>query len=68
MHFDLAKYFKNLYLAEANELPKGKWQKHLSVTRKVLEIAEGDELIMFSSETGLGKDQAWHFIERKMKE
>ena len=27
MHFDLAKYFKNLYLAEAEELPKGKWQK-----------------------------------------
>ena len=24
-HFDLAKYYKNLYLAEVEELPKNKW-------------------------------------------
>ncbi|WP_227396715.1 ribosome biogenesis GTP-binding protein YihA/YsxC [Jeotgalibacillus aurantiacus] len=53
---------------KADKIPKGKWQKHLSVTRKTLEIEPGDELIMFSSETGLGKDEAWKFIERKMKD
>jgi len=39
MHFDLAKYFKNLYLAEANELPKGKWQK---LSKDELADYEGD--------------------------
>lgn len=64
-HFDIPCL---IVATKADKIPKGKWQKHLSVTRKALEIAEGDELIMFSSETGLGKDNAWHFIERKMKE
>ncbi|KIL53308.1 GTP-binding protein YsxC [Jeotgalibacillus alimentarius] len=71
MMYDFLKHFDIpclIVATKADKIPKGKWQKHLSVTRKVLEIAEGDELIMFSSETGLGKDQAWHFIERKMKE
>lgn len=39
MHFDLAKYFKNLYLAEAEELPKGKWQK---LSKDELADYEGD--------------------------
>ncbi|WP_404404163.1 ribosome biogenesis GTP-binding protein YihA/YsxC [Jeotgalibacillus malaysiensis] len=71
MMYDFLKHFDIpclIVATKADKIPKGKWQKHLSVTRKVLEIAEGDELIMFSSETGLGKDNAWHFIERKMKE
>ncbi|AJD91681.1 GTP-binding protein YsxC [Jeotgalibacillus malaysiensis] len=71
MMYDFLKHFDipcMIVATKADKIPKGKWQKHLSVTRKVLEIAEGDELIMFSSETGLGKDNAWHFIERKMKE
>ncbi len=71
MMYDFLKHFDIpclIVATKADKIPKGKWQKHLSVTRKALDIAEGDELIMFSSETGLGKDNAWHFIERKMKE
>ncbi|MDZ5712382.1 ribosome biogenesis GTP-binding protein YihA/YsxC [Jeotgalibacillus haloalkalitolerans] len=71
MMYDFLKHFDIpclIVATKADKIPKGKWQKHLSVTRKVLDIAEGDELIMFSSETGLGKDNAWHFIERKMKD
>ena len=44
---------------KADKIPKGKWQKHLKVTKKALDIEEGDEIILFSSETGLGKDQVW---------
>ena len=43
MHFDLAKYFRNVYLAEANELPKGKWQK---LSKDELADYEGDIQIM----------------------
>ena len=39
MHFDLAKYFKNLYLAEVEELPKGKWEK---LSKAELADYEGD--------------------------
>ncbi|WP_421380268.1 ribosome biogenesis GTP-binding protein YihA/YsxC [Bacillus salacetis] len=44
---------------KADKIPKGKWQKHLKVTKEALDIEEGDEVILFSSETGLGKDQVW---------
>ncbi len=40
---------------KADKIPKGKWQKHLKETRETLNMEEHDELIMFSSETGLGK-------------
>lgn len=43
---------------KADKIPKGKWQKHLKVTRETLNMDKEDDLIMFSSETGLGKDKA----------
>ncbi|MGM0844044.1 MAG: ribosome biogenesis GTP-binding protein YihA/YsxC [Bacillota bacterium] len=44
---------------KADKIPKGKWQKHLKATKEGLDIKEGDEVILFSSETGLGKDHVW---------
>jgi GTP-binding protein len=48
---------------KADKIPKGKWQKHLKVTRETLDLDKSDHLILFSSETGLGKDQAWTVLE-----
>jgi GTP-binding protein len=48
---------------KADKIPKGKWQKHLKVTRETLNMDSEDDLIMFSSETGLGKDKAWDAIK-----
>ncbi|WP_175990848.1 ribosome biogenesis GTP-binding protein YihA/YsxC [Bacillus sp. Marseille-Q1617] len=48
---------------KADKIPKGKWQKHLKVTRDTLEMDQEDELVLFSSETGLGKDKAWSAIK-----
>lgn len=48
---------------KADKIPKGKWQKHLKVTRETLDLEKSDHLILFSSETGLGKDQAWSILE-----
>lgn len=51
---------------KADKIPKGKWQKHLKVTRETLNMNESDHIILFSSETGEGKEQAWKLIESYM--
>ncbi|WML54232.1 ribosome biogenesis GTP-binding protein YihA/YsxC [Neobacillus sp. PS3-12] len=51
---------------KADKIPKGKWQKHLKVTKETLELEKGDHLILFSSETGEGKDQAWAALQSYM--
>ncbi|EZP76359.1 GTP-binding protein YsxC [Parageobacillus genomosp. 1] len=49
---------------KADKVPKGKWQKHGKVVRETLKMAAGDELILFSAETGQGKEEAWAALER----
>lgn len=44
---------------KADKIPKSKWQKHMKITKETLDIDPNDQIIMFSSETGYGKDQAW---------
>lgn len=51
---------------KADKIPKGKWQKHLKVTKETLELDPNDQIVLFSSETGLGKDQAWAVIGQYM--
>jgi GTP-binding protein len=51
---------------KADKIPKGKWQKHLKVTRETLDLDKEDELIVFSGETGEGKDQAWGALQSFM--
>lgn len=51
---------------KADKIPKGKWQKHLKVTRETLGLAKEDELLLFSSETGEGKDQVWGVLKKYM--
>ncbi|MED4203156.1 ribosome biogenesis GTP-binding protein YihA/YsxC [Neobacillus mesonae] len=51
---------------KADKIPKGKWQKHLKVTRQTLNLEEGDHMVIFSSETGEGKDKAWAILESYM--
>lgn len=51
---------------KADKIPKGKWQKHLKVTKETLDLDAGDHIIVFSSETGEGKDKAWSILESYM--
>jgi GTP-binding protein len=51
---------------KADKIPKGKWEKHLKVTKETLELDKDDHIVVFSSETGEGKDQAWSIIESYM--
>jgi GTP-binding protein len=47
---------------KADKIPKSKWQKHLKIVREALIFDPSDRLIIFSSETGLGKDDLWQVI------
>ncbi|QED48820.1 ribosome biogenesis GTP-binding protein YihA/YsxC [Cytobacillus dafuensis] len=51
---------------KADKIPKSKWQKHIKITKETLDLDPNDHLILFSSETGHGKDEAWSVIESYM--
>ncbi|WP_088068382.1 ribosome biogenesis GTP-binding protein YihA/YsxC [Gottfriedia luciferensis] len=70
MMYDFLKHYGIpviIVATKADKIPKGKWDKHAKVVRETLQIEEGDELILFSSETGLGKEKAWSVIDRMCK-
>lgn len=48
---------------KADKIPKSKWQKHVRITKETLNMLESDLLVMFSSETGYGKEKAWAVLE-----
>jgi len=65
-------YFKHhdlpcvVVATKSDKIPKGKWQKHQKVVRETLNMDKSDEILLFSSETGQGKDQAWGIIKKFM--
>ncbi len=52
---------------KADKIPKGKWQKHLKVIKEELQFDPSDDIVVFSSETGQGKDEAWSILRKRMK-
>ncbi|MFJ7974720.1 ribosome biogenesis GTP-binding protein YihA/YsxC [Peribacillus sp. JNUCC 23] len=62
-HYDLPVI---VVATKADKIPKGKWQKHLKVTRETLDMEKEDETIVFSGETGQGKDEAWGLLKKFM--
>jgi GTP-binding protein len=51
---------------KADKIPRGKWQKYLKVTKETLDLDENDQIVLFSSETGEGKDKAWSILKSYM--
>ncbi|PYZ97311.1 YihA family ribosome biogenesis GTP-binding protein [Alteribacter lacisalsi] len=47
---------------KADKISKGKQQKQLAVIKRDLDVSPEDPVVLFSSETGLGKDKAWREI------
>lgn len=47
---------------KADKIPKSRWQKHMKIIREALVMRAGDELMLFSSEAGLGRDELWEKI------
>jgi GTP-binding protein len=69
MMYDFLKHYEIpcvIVATKADKIPKGKWQKHLKVTKETLNIHPHDHIILFSSETGLGKDEAWKILGEYM--
>ncbi len=48
---------------KADKISRGKWPKHLKTVKETLEADPADSLILFSSVTGLGKDELWEKIK-----
>lgn len=51
-----------------DKVAKSKWNKQLSVVKKTLEILPQDDLVAFSAETKMGKDDVWDWIEARTAE
>ncbi|MDZ5470782.1 ribosome biogenesis GTP-binding protein YihA/YsxC (plasmid) [Bacillus sp. 31A1R] len=69
MMYDFLKHYHIpciVIATKADKIPRGKWQKHLKVTRETLDLVQTDTIIVFSSETGEGKDKAWSVIQSYM--
>ena len=67
--YDFMKHFEIpciIIATKADKIPKGKWDKHKKIVRTTLDMDKSDPLIIFSSETGLGKDEALKEIESRM--
>lgn len=67
MMYEFLKHYEMptiIVATKADKVPKGKWQKHRKIVRETLNIVDGDELILFSAETGQGKEEAWAALER----
>lgn len=70
MMYDFLKHYEIptiIIATKADKIPKGKWQMHLKVVKETLAVEIGDEIVLFSSETGLGKEEAWKAIHRMTK-
>lgn len=51
---------------KADKIPRGKWQKHTKMIRETLQADKSDPIVLFSSETGQGKEELWRIIEQRI--
>ncbi|MCA0755295.1 ribosome biogenesis GTP-binding protein YihA/YsxC [Paenibacillus sp. N4] len=47
---------------KADKIPRSKWDKHIKMVKTTLEADPRDPVVLFSSETGLGREQLWEVI------
>ncbi|OYD08290.1 ribosome biogenesis GTP-binding protein YihA/YsxC [Paludifilum halophilum] len=52
---------------KADKISRGRWPKHLKQVREGLDIDPGDSLVLFSADTGQGKEELWTAIRRLAK-
>lgn len=67
--YDYLKHFQIpviVIATKADKVPRNSWQKHLKIVRETLKMTPDDGLVLFSSETGQGKDEAWKEIANKI--
>lgn len=47
---------------KADKLSRGRWPKHVKSVRETLGMPAAEPVILFSAETGLGKDELWKTV------
>lgn len=66
MH-DWLKHYKLpiiLAVTKSDKIPRGKWQKHTRLICETLKPLPDTPLVIFSAETGQGKDELWSILEQ----
>jgi len=69
MMYDFLKHYNipTIVIAtKADKIKKGNYAKHIKMVKDVLDMAPNDPIILFSSEKGMGMEQAWEEIEKRM--
>lgn len=49
---------------KADKIPRSKWDKHIKMIKTTIEADPRDSLVLFSSETGLGREELWDVISK----
>ena len=47
---------------KADKVPRSRWDKHMKGIRTTLQMNAEDKVVLFSSETGHGRDELWDII------
>ncbi|MBN2984869.1 MULTISPECIES: ribosome biogenesis GTP-binding protein YihA/YsxC [Cohnella] len=50
---------------KADKVNRSAWPKHTKIIREHLQLSKSVPFILFSSETGMGRDELWSLIEQK---
>lgn len=69
MMYDFLKHYNipTIVIAtKADKIKKGNYAKHKKIVKDVLDMDPSDSLILFSAELGMGVEEAWEEIEKRM--
>ncbi|GGG20541.1 ribosome biogenesis GTP-binding protein YihA/YsxC [Paenibacillus abyssi] len=69
MMYDWLKHYEMpvcIVVTKADKLPRSKWDKHIKVVKETLQADPQDPVVLFSSETGKGRDELWQIILQKI--
>ncbi|EKZ4564078.1 YihA family ribosome biogenesis GTP-binding protein [Listeria monocytogenes] len=70
MMYEFLKYYDIpviVIATKADKISRSKWQKNAKIVRETLDFDPDDKFVLFSSETKMGKDEAWQFIKEGME-
>ncbi|MBC1350527.1 YihA family ribosome biogenesis GTP-binding protein [Listeria welshimeri] len=70
MMYEFLKYYEIpviVVATKSDKIPRSKWQKNAKIVRETLDFDPDDKFVLFSSETKMGKDEAWQFIKEGME-
>ncbi|EAD1351243.1 YihA family ribosome biogenesis GTP-binding protein [Listeria monocytogenes] len=70
MMYEFLKYYDIpviVVATKADKISRSKWQKNAKIVRETLDFDPDDKFVLFSSETKMGKDEAWQFIKEGME-